>query len=114
MREGDTPTERRPTARQRAAARREQILETALKLFADWLLVLNEVGTAAGEYLFSLAIVGGSAWKMEADLARFFRRHLAGQVDSGHQALLSGLPGVEVATPLHAVQSVDWCHPTLG
>jgi AcrR family transcriptional regulator len=36
MREGNTPTDRRPTARQRmAAARREQILETALKLFAE-------------------------------------------------------------------------------
>jgi AcrR family transcriptional regulator len=36
MREGNTPTERRPTARQRmAAARRGQILETALRLFAE-------------------------------------------------------------------------------
>ena len=36
MREGNTPTERPPTARQRAAAaRREQILGTALKLFAE-------------------------------------------------------------------------------
>jgi AcrR family transcriptional regulator len=36
MREGNRATERRPTARQRlAAARREQILETALKLFAE-------------------------------------------------------------------------------
>ena len=36
MRESDAPTERRPTARQRmAAARREQILETALRLFAE-------------------------------------------------------------------------------
>src|SRR5215208_680067 len=35
MREGNTPSERQPTARQRqAAARREQILQTALKLFA--------------------------------------------------------------------------------
>jgi len=35
MRVGDTPTGRRPTARKRrAAARREQILTTALKLFA--------------------------------------------------------------------------------
>ena len=35
MREGNAPTERRPSARQRmAAARREQILQTALKLFA--------------------------------------------------------------------------------
>jgi AcrR family transcriptional regulator len=36
MREGNVPTERQPTTRQRmAAARREQILETALKLFAE-------------------------------------------------------------------------------
>jgi AcrR family transcriptional regulator len=36
MREGNTPTDRRSTARQRmAATRREQILETALKLFAE-------------------------------------------------------------------------------
>ena len=36
MREGNTPTDRRPTVRQRmAAARREQILKTALKLFAE-------------------------------------------------------------------------------
>jgi AcrR family transcriptional regulator len=36
MRGGDTPTGRWPTARQRqAAARREQILKTALKLFAS-------------------------------------------------------------------------------
>ena len=35
MRRGNAPTERRPTARQLlAAARREQILETALGLFA--------------------------------------------------------------------------------
>jgi AcrR family transcriptional regulator len=35
MREGNTPTDRLPTSRQRmAAARREQILETALRLFA--------------------------------------------------------------------------------
>ena len=76
--------------------------------------IVDEVGTTAGEYLFSLAIVGGSAWKMEAALARFFRRHLAGQADFGHQVLLRGLQGVEAGTPPHAVQSVDWYRPTLG
>jgi rifampicin phosphotransferase len=76
--------------------------------------IVEEVGTAAGEYLFSLAMVGGSAWKMEAALAKFVRRHLADQVDFGYQVLLRGLPGVEAGTPAHAVQSVDWYHPTLG
>ena len=76
--------------------------------------IVDEVGTAAGEYLFSLAIVGGSAWKMEAALAEFVRRHLAGRVDAGHQVLLRGLPDVEAGTPPHAVQSADWYRPTLG
>jgi phosphohistidine swiveling domain-containing protein len=81
---------------------------------AELVSIVEEVGTTAGEYLFSLAIVGGSAWKMEAALARFFREHLAGRVDPGHQVLLRGLPGVEAGTPQHAVQSVDWYRPTLG
>jgi phosphohistidine swiveling domain-containing protein len=76
--------------------------------------IVDEVGTAAGEYLFSLAIVGGSAWKMEAALAKFVRRRLADKVDSGYQVLLRGLPGLEAGTPPHAVQSVDWYHPALG
>jgi pyruvate,water dikinase len=78
------------------------------------LRIVDEVGTTAGEYLFSLAIVGGSAWKMEAVLARFFRKHLAGRVDPGHQVLLRGLPGLSAGTPPHAVQSADWYRPTLG
>jgi rifampicin phosphotransferase len=81
---------------------------------AELVRIVDEVGTTAGEYLFSLAIVGGSAWKMETALAKFLRRHLAGRVDAGHQALLRGLPGVEAGTPPYAVQSVDWYRPTLG
>jgi phosphohistidine swiveling domain-containing protein len=81
---------------------------------AELVGIVEVVGTTAGEYLFSLAIVGGSAWKMEVALAKFLREHLAGRVDSGHQVLLRGLPGVEAGTPLHAVQSVDWHRPTLG
>jgi rifampicin phosphotransferase len=76
--------------------------------------IVEELGTAAGEYLFSLAMGGGSAWKMEAALAKFVHRHLTDQVDFGYQVLLRGLPGVEAGTPAHAVQSVDWYRPTLG
>jgi AcrR family transcriptional regulator len=56
MRGGNAPTDRQPTARQRlAAARREQILETALKLFAErgfdatsTRQIAKEVGIAEG------------------------------------------------------------------
>jgi phosphohistidine swiveling domain-containing protein len=76
--------------------------------------IVDEVGTTAGEYLFSLAIVGGSAWKMEAALAKFFRRNLSDKVDFGPQVLLRGLRGTDTGMPSHAVQSVDWYRPTLG
>jgi rifampicin phosphotransferase len=81
---------------------------------AELVGIVDEVGATAGEYLFSLAIVGGSAWKMEAALAKFFRRNLAEEVDFGPQVLLRGLPGTDTETPPHAVQSADWYRPTLG
>ena len=100
-----------PRYRRLVAGARERVgSATPAKLVG----IVDEVGTTAGEYLFSLAIVGGSAWKMEAALARFFRGHLAGRVEHGHQALLRGLPGVEAGTPPHAAQSADWYRPTLG
>jgi rifampicin phosphotransferase len=80
----------------------------------DLVGIVDEIGTAAGEYLFSLAMVGGSAWKMEAALAKFFRRNLSDRVGFAHQVLLRGLPGMDTGTPPHAVQSVDWYRPTLG
>ncbi|QIN85406.1 hypothetical protein GBA63_22130 (plasmid) [Rubrobacter tropicus] len=76
--------------------------------------IVEEVGAAAGGYLWSLAIAGGSAWKMEGRLARFFRRYLSGRVAGSPQALVRGLPGTEAGTPPHAVQSADWYRPTLG
>jgi pyruvate,water dikinase len=96
----------------RMAAIAQERVGTATR--AELIGIVEEVGTAAGEYLFSLAIVGGSAWKMEAALAKFVRRHLADRLDLGHQVLLRGLPGMDAGTPPHAVQSVDWYRPTLG
>jgi rifampicin phosphotransferase len=77
----------------------------------------DRLGRQAGINLWYLAIVGGSAWKMEACLTRFAREHLAEILpDSagGAQVLLRGLPGAEPALPGYAVHSVDWYHPTAG
>jgi rifampicin phosphotransferase len=76
--------------------------------------IVDAVGRMAGTYLFSLAIVGGAAWKMEGCLATFVRKHLAGELEDGVQLLLRGLPDAELAVPAHAVQSVDWYWPTAG
>jgi len=77
--------------------------------------LVDALGREAGIWLWYLAIVGGSAWKMEARLTRFTRQHLGSALpegDGGAQVLLRGL-----ATPApgaHAVQSVDWYHAVAG
>jgi pyruvate,water dikinase len=76
--------------------------------------IIDQIGTAAGEQLWSLAVVGGAAWKMEGALARFWRQHLAPTVEASVQELLVGLPSSQPDLPAHAVQSLDWAHPTAG
>ena len=75
--------------------------------------IVDRVGAAAGEQLWSLAVVGGAAWKMEGALARFWRQHLAA-VEASVQELLVGLPDSQPDLAAHAVQSLDWAHPTAG
>ncbi|WP_164842718.1 PEP/pyruvate-binding domain-containing protein [Actinoplanes solisilvae] len=77
--------------------------------------LVDQLGRQAGIALWYLAIVGGSAWKMEACLTRFTRRHLAAVLtdhDGGSQSLLRGLPGATPTFDPHAVHSADWYHPT--
>ena len=75
--------------------------------------LVNALGREAGIALWYLAIVGGSAWKMEAALTRFARRHLAVELpepDGGAQVLLRALPGAQPMATGYAVHSVDWYH----
>jgi pyruvate,water dikinase len=72
--------------------------------------LVDLLGREAGTYLWYLAAVGGSAWKMEVGLTRFCRRYL----DVEPQVLLSGLPGARPVAVPHAVQSADWYHPVAG
>jgi phosphohistidine swiveling domain-containing protein len=97
---------------QRLVQAGEQQLETASP--EQLAGIVDQVGAAAGEQLWSLAVVGGSAWKMEGALARFCRQHLASMVDTSVQQLLAGLSGARPELPAHAVQSLDWAHPTAG
>jgi pyruvate,water dikinase len=79
--------------------------------------LVDQLGREAGVALWYLAIVGGSAWKMEAALTRFVRAHLTGvlpDADGGAQVLLSGLPGARPTRDAHAVHSADWYPPVAG
>ncbi len=100
-----------PEYRQLVAANEERL---NLARDHDLLMMIDQVGEKAGVYLAYLALIGGSAWKMEGCLAKFFRRHLATKVDGSVQVLLRGLPGTTPAVPGHAVQSLDWLWPTAG
>lgn len=87
---------------------------------ADLVRIIDQVGRTAGRQLWFLAIVGGSAWKMEARLTAFADRHLprlmvaGGPLSDGVQMLLRGLDGIDTHPPPYAVASVDWYRPTLG
>ena len=87
-------------------------LDTASR--ADVVAIIERVGQAAGEELWALAIGGGSAWKIEVALGRFFREHLYPRVDIDVRVLLAGLSPPEPAAMTHAVLSADWYWPTLG
>jgi AcrR family transcriptional regulator len=87
MREGNTPSERPPTARQRqATARREQILKTALKLFAaqgfdatSTRQIAREVGIAEGlifHYFPTKASLLAAILEDRVEERRAFRREL--------------------------------------
>ena len=64
--------------------------------------LVTAIAREAGQYLWFLAIVGGSAWKMEASLARFCRGHLPDAIDrmGGVQILLRGLPATQTGPGL--------------
>jgi phosphohistidine swiveling domain-containing protein len=76
--------------------------------------LVDQIGRQAGIYLWYLAIVGGSAWKMESCLTRFCRQHVPQvlpEEKGGIQALLRGLSGTQPVTTAHAVQCADWYRP---
>jgi pyruvate,water dikinase len=81
---------------------------------ADVVAIVDRVGEAAGEQLWALAIGGGSAWKIEVALGRFYRQYLASQVEIDVRVLLAGFSASEPAALTHAVLSADWYWPTLG
>jgi rifampicin phosphotransferase len=100
-----------PAYRQHVTDARIQAITSAPGRLAQ---LVDQLGREAGIYLWYLAIVGGSAWKMEACLMRFCRQHLAQvlpEEQGGWQVLLRGLPGTQPVDTAHAVQSADWYHP---
>lgn len=75
---------------------------------------ITMLGNLAGRQSWYLAILGGSAWKMEGALMAFARRHFrplmdeGGPLQDGVQVLLRALPEMDRLPASPPVQSLDW------
>jgi phosphohistidine swiveling domain-containing protein len=73
--------------------------------------LIDRLAELAGDYFLSIAALTGAAYKLEMNLASFYRKHLGGARGAAHLPLLAGFDAP--ADPdRHAVVSLDWWHPT--
>jgi pyruvate,water dikinase len=72
--------------------------------------LIDEVAELAGEYFGSITALTGAAYKMEINLAGFYRKHLAGPIGGSHLALLVGL-APQADPGGHAIATLDWWYP---
>ncbi len=72
--------------------------------------LVDELADLSGDFFASIAVVAGSAYKMEAQLAQFWNRHLRDEIGGSHVALLQGL---DQATESDAprLETLDWWRP---
>jgi pyruvate,water dikinase len=69
--------------------------------------LIDELADLAGESFTSIAALSGAAYKVEINLARFYRKHLAPRIGGNHMTLLAGLD-IPAGVGGHAVTSMDW------
>jgi pyruvate,water dikinase len=73
--------------------------------------LIDELATLAGEYFASLSVVAGSGYKVEMNLAAFYRQHLAPRIGGSHLDLLAGFDIPSDGGDGHAVETLDWARP---
>ncbi|MDQ2934560.1 MAG: PEP-utilizing enzyme [Chloroflexota bacterium] len=79
---------------------------------ADLPALIDELAELAGEYFTSIAALSGAAYKLEMNLARFYRRHLARSLGGSHLPLLAGFdPAADRRG--QGIASLDWWDPSL-
>jgi rifampicin phosphotransferase len=72
--------------------------------------LIDELAEVAGEAFGWLAALAGAAYKMEMNLARFYRRHLHPSLGGSHLSLVAGF-GTPSGRGIHPVASLDWWYP---
>ncbi|MGH2385036.1 MAG: PEP/pyruvate-binding domain-containing protein [Candidatus Limnocylindria bacterium] len=71
--------------------------------------LIDELADLAGESFMWVTALAGAAYKMEVNLAQFYRRHLAPSLAGSHLPLLTGFEA-PTDPARHAVASLDWWH----
>jgi rifampicin phosphotransferase len=72
--------------------------------------LIDELAALAGDYFGSIAALSGAAYKLEMNLAQFYRRHLRDALGGSHLPLLAGFESTTKGAP-DAIVSLDWWHP---
>lgn len=94
----------RPRYRAAAAAAEERV--EALPII-ELPALIDELADHAGEAFTWVTILAGAAYKMEVNLARFYRRHLWPSLGGSHLSLLTGF-NAPTDPARHALASLDW------
>jgi len=76
---------------------------------ADLPSLIDELVGLAGEYFTSIAALSGAAYKLEMNLAQFYRRHLARSLSGSHLPLLAGFDQ-PADRRRQGIVSLDWWH----
>ena len=76
---------------------------------ADLPSLIDELAELAGEYFGGIAALSGAAYKMEMNLARFYRIRLAPSLGGSHLPLLAGFEQ-PADRKRQGIVSLDWWH----
>ncbi len=72
--------------------------------------LIDELADLAGESFTWVTALAGAAYKMEINLAQFYRHHLAPSLGGSHLPLVTGF-AAPTEPARHAVASLDWWYP---
>jgi phosphohistidine swiveling domain-containing protein len=72
--------------------------------------LIDDLADLAGEYFAFITALTGAAYKMEINLAGFYRKHLAGPLGGSHLPLLVGF-APQADPGGHAIATLDWWYP---
>ncbi|MDX1469340.1 MAG: PEP/pyruvate-binding domain-containing protein [Acidimicrobiia bacterium] len=74
---------------------------------------IDQLSDLAGLYFGSIAVVAGSAYKFEAQLAQFWNRHLKKDLEASHMVVLRGFDLPDTMGSVPQLETLDWWRPPL-